>query len=76
MKIKEVCVLTGLTERTVRFYVEKGLCTPRVTMQNGDKRYFQARVFGWPETIDGADPVVMASPTVEICSKVVKVAAT
>ena len=35
MKIKEVCVLTGLTERTVRFYVEKGLCAPRVTMQNG-----------------------------------------
>lgn len=35
MKIKEVCALTGLTERTVRFYVEKGLCTPRVTMQNG-----------------------------------------
>ena len=35
MKIKEVCALTGLTERTVRFYVEKELCTPRVTMQNG-----------------------------------------
>lgn len=47
----------------------------RVTKQNGAKRYFQGRVFGWPETIDGADPVVMAAPTVEICTKVVKVAA-
>lgn len=47
-----------------------------VTYQNGAKRYFQGRVFGWPETIDGADPVVMATPTVEICSKIVKVAGT
>ena len=29
MKIKEVCGRTGLTERTVRFYVEKGLAFPR-----------------------------------------------
>lgn len=35
MKIKEVCGLTGLSERTVRFYVEKGLCTPATTEQNG-----------------------------------------
>ncbi|WP_380925479.1 hypothetical protein [Sphingomonas leidyi] len=47
----------------------------RVVKQNGDKRYFQSRVFGWPETIDGADAVVTATPTVEICSKVVKVPA-
>jgi hypothetical protein len=44
----------------------------RVTLQSGEKRYFQGRVFGWPETIDGADPVVMATPTVEICTKVVR----
>ncbi len=43
-----------------------------VTFQSGEKRYFQGRVFGWPETIDGADPVVMATPTVEICVKVVR----
>jgi hypothetical protein len=48
----------------------------KVTYQNGAKRYFQGRVFGWPETIEGADPVMMATPTVEICTKVVKVAAT
>lgn len=47
-----------------------------VTYQNGAKRYFQARVFGWPETIDSADAVVMASPTVEICTKIIKVAGT
>jgi len=47
----------------------------RVTYQSGAKRYFQGRVFGWPETTDGADSIVMATPTVEICTKVVKVAA-
>ena len=46
-----------------------------VTLPNGDKRYFQGRVFGNPETIDGADSIVMAAPTVEICTKVVKVPA-
>lgn len=35
MKIKEVCQRTGLTERTVRFYVEKGLAAPDCTYQNG-----------------------------------------
>ncbi len=29
MKIKEVCARTGLTERSVRYYVEQGLCVPR-----------------------------------------------
>ena len=43
----------------------------KVTMQDGTKRFFQGRVFGWPENVDGADNVVMASPTVEICSKVI-----
>ncbi len=47
----------------------------RVTYQSGAKRYFQGRVFGWPETTDGADPILMATPTVEICTKVMKVAA-
>ena len=28
MKMKQVCQLTGLTERTIRFYVEKELCAP------------------------------------------------
>lgn len=45
------------------------------TLPNGDKRYWQGRVFGFPETIDGADTVVTAAPTVEICTKVIKVPA-
>ena len=48
----------------------------RVTLQSGARRFFQSRVFGWPETVDGADPVVMATPTVEICTKVVRAPAT
>lgn len=51
------------------------LFSVRVTLQSGAKRYFRSRVFGWPETVDGADPIVMATPTVEVCSKVVRVAA-
>lgn len=47
-----------------------------VTLATGDKRYFQGRVFGNPETVDGADSIVMAAPTVEVCTKPVKVAAT
>ncbi len=45
----------------------------RVTFPDGSARYFRGRVFGAPETADGADSMLMATPTVEICSKVVKV---
>ena len=38
MKMKEVCSLTGLTERTIRFYVEKKLIAPQTTIQN-DRTY-------------------------------------
>lgn len=48
------------------------LYSVRVTYQSGAKRYFQSRVFGWPESVEGADPVMMATPTVEICTKVVR----
>lgn len=37
MKMKEVCALTGLTERTIRFYAEKGLVMPKTSRQNGRK---------------------------------------
>jgi hypothetical protein len=47
----------------------------RVTYPNGDIRYFQGRVFGYPENVDGADAVIMANPTIEIDTKIVKVAA-
>lgn len=39
MKIKEVCKLTDLTERTVRFYVEEKLINPKSTLKNG-REYF------------------------------------
>ncbi|TXI87762.1 MAG: hypothetical protein E6Q40_04500 [Cupriavidus sp.] len=45
-----------------------------VTLPDGAKRYFQGRVFGYPENIGGADTIVMANPTVEISTKIVKVA--
>ncbi len=35
MKIKEICALTGLTERTVRYYEEEKLIFPRTTRMNG-----------------------------------------
>lgn len=46
MKIKEVCKLTGLTERTIRFYVEEGLINPQSTMMNNRqyREYDQADV--------------------------------
>jgi hypothetical protein len=46
----------------------------RVTYPTGAKRFFQGRVFGYPETVDGADTVITAASTVEICTKPVKVA--
>ena len=35
MKIKDVCVLTGLTERTIRYYEEEKLISPKTTESNG-----------------------------------------
>lgn len=46
-----------------------------VTYPTGAKRYFQGRVFGAPETVDGADTVITAAATIEICTDVVKVGA-
>ena len=47
----------------------------KVTFPDGAIRYFQGRAFGYPETVDGADTIIMANPTVEIDTKVVKVPA-
>ncbi len=35
MKMKEVCKRTGLTERTIRYYVEEGLIEPHTTVSGG-----------------------------------------
>ena len=43
-----------------------------VSYPTGEKRYFQGRVFGYPETVDGAESLLMANPTIEIDTDIVK----
>lgn len=47
----------------------------KVTLPDGAIFYFQGKVFGFPTTIDGADTIIMASPTIEINVKPVEVPA-
>lgn len=56
--------------------ITQKLYSCRVTLSDGSKRYFQSRVFGMPETVDGADSMLMATPAVEICTDIIKVAGT
>lgn len=35
MQIQEVCKKTGLTKRTIRFYIEKGLLSPKFVTKSG-----------------------------------------
>lgn len=44
----------------------------RVTYPSGDKRYFQGRVFGYPENVGAAASMLMVNPTIEIDTKIVK----
>jgi hypothetical protein len=44
----------------------------RVTKPDGSLRFFQARVFGFPETIGAANSVIMATPAIEINTVVLK----
>lgn len=44
----------------------------KVTLADGAIRYFQGRVFGYPENIEGSDSILMATPTIEIDTAVVK----
>ncbi len=44
MKIKEVCLRTGLTDRTVRFYIEEGLISPAYT-----ENYLGRKAFDFSE---------------------------
>jgi hypothetical protein len=66
----QVLLATAAADETNKLYPFQ------VIKQNGAKRFFMGRIFGLPETIDGADNVDMATPTIEICSKIIKVAAT
>lgn len=46
-----------------------------VTYPTGEGRGFGGRVFGFPENTDGADTIIMATPSVEICTDIVKIPA-
>jgi hypothetical protein len=47
----------------------------RVTKPDGAIRYFQAGVFGYPETIGAANSMITAAPQIEINTPIVKKAA-
>lgn len=47
----------------------------RVTKPDGSLRFFQAGVFGFPETVGAANSMIMAAPSIEINTAVVKKAA-
>ncbi|MFD1951374.1 hypothetical protein ACFSGX_11425 [Sphingomonas arantia] len=49
--------------------------TFRVTLPNGDQRYFRGRVFGSPETVGSATNVLMMTATVEIVTRPIAVSA-
>jgi hypothetical protein len=51
------------------------LYTFRITKPDGALRFFQGRVFGFPETIGAANSMVTATPAIEINTAVVKKAA-
>lgn len=54
MKIKEVCKQTGLTERTIRYYVEEALVAPEVSVRNGrEYREYSAKDVEELHTIAG-----------------------
>lgn len=44
----------------------------KVIYPTGDKRYFQARGFSYPENVGNADSIITANPTLEINSKIIK----
>lgn len=43
-----------------------------VTFPSGDKRFFQGRVFGFPENVGAANTILMANPTIGISTAVVQ----
>lgn len=43
-----------------------------VTYPTGDKRYFQGRVFGYPENVGNRQSLIMANPVIEIDTKIIK----
>ena len=58
--------------RTAAHPYNSALYAVQVVYPDGGKRFFQARVFGYPETIGNADAMLTAAPTIEINTPVVK----
>lgn len=44
----------------------------RITKPDGSNRYFQGKVFGFPETIGAANTIITAAPAIEINTVVLK----
>jgi len=62
----QILMRTAADDETSKiYYFEVGL-------SSGAKRWFGARVFGMPENVDGADTILMANPTVEIVTDIVR----
>lgn len=61
--------------RTAAEPTNNALYSFKVLLSTGGIRYFQGRVFGYPESVEGANTVLMANPTIRINTKVVKIAA-
>ncbi|TCD04277.1 hypothetical protein EYB45_08495 [Erythrobacteraceae bacterium CFH 75059] len=60
---------TAANDPTSKFY------SFMITRPDGEKVYFGGIVFGAPETIDTADTVTTANPTVKVCTNYVRVPA-
>jgi len=46
-----------------------------VTYPSGAKRFFQGRVFGYPENVGAANAMLMANPSINLSTTVIKVPA-
>lgn len=61
--------------RTAAANATSALYAFRVTYPDNSKRFFQGRVFGYPENVGAANTMLMANPSIEISSDVIKAAA-
>lgn len=65
----QVLMQTASDDKTSKIYYFE------VVYPTGAKRWFGGRVFGMPETVDGADSIITANPTIEIITDIVRKAA-
>jgi hypothetical protein len=62
--------------RTASAPTNISMISNKVIYPTGAIRYFQTIVFGYPESVEGADTVLTAMPVLEIVTPIVKVAPT